>query len=113
MGRSSPSPVLLCGVKHVENKADTLAQGNKADHDRQHNGEQTNDLVEDAAEHITGYDGAKSGTGFSLKTFSFHKVIGLCIVRWLRETESNYYLRIQSPVCCHYTIPRYSLRKKF
>ena len=60
-------------MQHVENKADTFAQSDKADHDGQHNGEQADDLVEDAAEHLAGYDGAESG-GSSLQNHPFIKM---------------------------------------
>ena len=113
MGRSSPSPVLLCGVKHVENKADTLTQGNKADHDRQHNGEQANDLVEDAAEHITGYDGAESGTGFSLRAFSFHNKIEGYVVPLVAGPRFELGSTEVKSVMLPLHNPAYSLRKTF
>lgn len=53
----------LGGTKHTKNKANALAQSNKADHGRNDDGQQAHDLVEDTGQHGAGHDAGQSGSG--------------------------------------------------
>lgn len=88
-------------MEHIQDKGDTLAQGDETDHDGQHGGQQADDLIQDTADHI-GSD--NSGQDISS---SFLSLILLSQDSWLRAMESNHHLRVQSPVCFLYTNPRH------
>lgn len=87
-------------MEHIQDKGDTLTQGDEADHDGQHGGQQADDLVQDTVDHIAGHDGGQGGSS------SFLSLILLSQDSWLRAMESNHHLRVQSPVCFLYTNPR-------
>ena len=54
-------------MQHVQDEGDALAEGHEADHRRQDDGQQADDLIEYAGEHGAGDDGAESSSsGLSL-----------------------------------------------
>ena len=59
-------------MQHTGDKADTLTQGNEADHNRQNHREQTQDFIHHATEHFSS-DNLRQGSSSSssLSTFSF------------------------------------------
>ena len=66
MGRGEdprPSFLPLGAVQHVQHEADTLTQGDEANGHGQNDGQQANDLVQDAAEHVGGHDLAQNSSG--------------------------------------------------
>ena len=59
-------------MQHIQHEADTLAQRDEADHHGQNRRQKADNLIEDAADHISGYDatqlGSNSGHGFRLRS---------------------------------------------
>ena len=59
-------------MQHIQHEADTLAQRDESDHHGQDCRQQADNLIEHAADHISGHDAAQlsgnSGHGFSLRS---------------------------------------------
>ncbi len=56
-------------MQGVQHEADTLPKRDKADHDRHDRGQKTDDLIEDAAQHIRRNNRAQRGSSCFLNAF--------------------------------------------
>ena len=103
-------------MQHTSDEANALTQSNEANHHGNDNGKQTNDLVKNTGQHGAGHDAGQSGGGSNdvLKAALLSQKICTRVgkIPWLRATESNCHLKIQSLACDLYTSPRYENQKK-
>ena len=104
-GKPLHSP-LLGGVEHVQHEANTLADRNEADHDREDHRQQSDDLIQYAVEHPCS-DNAAERSGSSSGFLKQYLLLRFGLSPWLRALESNQQLQVQSLKCYLYTSPLY------